>query len=227
MEQFVRVTGIAAPLLRINIDTDQIIPGSEIMRSVDESYERWGSGLFAHWRYIEDRKSNPDFILNRPPFDRAQILLADRNFGCGSSREPAPKALRGFGFRAVLAPSFGGIFYNNCFRNGLLPVELPIDKVLGISEEIEADPAGRLVTVDLEGEFVESPRGSRFGFRTPKLLRRMMLEGLDEIELTLNQTPEISAFRQRDRSRRPWAYQPISQTSQGSVTLEGSRWNNS
>jgi 3-isopropylmalate/(R)-2-methylmalate dehydratase small subunit len=111
--------------------------------------------------------------------------------------------------------------------NGLLPVELPIDKVLGISEEIEADSAGRLVTVDLEGEFVESPRGSRFGFRTPKLLRRMMLEGLDEIELTLNQTPEISAFRQKDRRRRPWAYPPISHTSQGPVISEGSRWNNS
>jgi 3-isopropylmalate/(R)-2-methylmalate dehydratase small subunit len=210
VEQFVRITGIAAPLLRINVDTDQIIPGSEIMRSVDESYERWGKGLFAHWRYIENRTPNPEFILNRPPFDRAQILLADRNFGCGSSREPAPKALRGFGFRAVLAPSFGGIFYNNCFRNGLLPVELPIDKVLEIEEEVEGDPAGRLVTVDLEGEFVESSRGDRYEFRTPKLLRRMMLDGLDEIELTLSQAPRISAFRQKDRDRRPWAYPPTS-----------------
>ncbi len=202
MESFVRVRGIAAPLLRINIDTDQIIPGPEIMRSTEDTYERWGSGLFANWRYLPDRKPNPDFVLNQEPWSRANILLADRNFGCGSSREPAPKALRGFGFRAVLAPSFGGIFFNNSFRHGLLPVELPIEAV----EEIAK--GGGEVAVDLENETVTAPDGKTFSFRTPPALRRMLLEGLDEIGVTLSKTTDILAFRQRDRGRRPWAYRP-------------------
>src|SRR4030067_1598475 len=126
MESLVRVRGTPAPLLRINVDTDQIIPGPETMRSTDESCARWGTGLFANWRYLADRRPNPDFIPNREPWNTATVLLADRNFGCGSSREPAPKALRGFGFRAVIAPSFGGIFYHNCFRNRPVAGERPV-----------------------------------------------------------------------------------------------------
>jgi 3-isopropylmalate/(R)-2-methylmalate dehydratase small subunit len=202
VESFVRVRGIAAPLLRINIDTDQIIPGAEIMRSTEDTSERWGSGLFANWRYLPDRRPNPDFVLNQEPWSRAKILLADRNFGCGSSREAAPQALRAFGFRAVIAPSFGGIFFNNSFRHGLLPVELPIEAV----EEI-AKGRGE-VAVDLENETVTAPDGKSFPFRTPPALRRMLLEGLDEIGFTLSKSPDILAFRQRDRGRRPWAYRP-------------------
>ena len=205
MEQLVKVTGIAAPLLRINIDTDQIIPGREIMRGHHEGY---GPGLFGYWRYVEDRVPNPDFILNQEPWKHATILLADRNFGCGSSREPAPKALRGFGFRAVIAPSFGGIFYNNSFRNGLLPVELPIEQVRIIAEQMEASRGNARVTVDLEVQTVTAPHGEVFAFRTPSLLRRMLLEGLDEIALTLTRKPDIDRFRKADATKRPWAYRP-------------------
>ena len=208
MESFVRITGIAAPLLRINIDTDQIIPGPEIMRSTDESYARWGTGLFANWRYLADRRPDPSFVLNQPPYDRAVILLADRNFGCGSSREPAPKALRGFGLRSVIAPSFGGIFFNNCFRNGVLPVELPIETIGAIARQVEAAGGQAEVTVDLQAQTVVAPDGTRHGFQTPPALRRMLLAGLDEIAQTLAHGREIAEFRHRDARRRPWAYRP-------------------
>src|SRR3990170_3676410 len=208
MESLVRVRGIAAPLLRINVDTDQIIPGPEIMRSTDESYARWGPGLSANWRYLADRRPNPDFILNREPWNTATILLADRNFGCGSSREPAPKALRGFGFRSVIAPSFGGIFYGNCFRNGLVPVELPIEEVRLIADQMEAAGGHAQVTVDLEAQAVTAPGGHTFPFRTPATLRRMLLEGLDEVQFILGMREQIEAFRRADAVKRPWVYQP-------------------
>ena len=208
MESFVRITGIAAPLLRINIDTDQIIPGPEIMRSTDESYARWGTGLFANWRYLADRRPDPSFVLNQPPYDRAVILLADRNFGCGSSREPAPKALRGFGLRSVIAPSFGGIFFNNCFRNGVLPVELPIEQVKAIAAEVEASGGASPVGVDLEAQTITSPSGRQHAFRSPPALRAMMLAGLDEVAMTLSRGAQIAAYRTRDRVKRPWVYHP-------------------
>ncbi len=134
------------------------------------------------------------------------MLLADRNFGCGSSRERAPKALREFGFRAVLAPSFGGIFFNNCYRNGIVPVELPIEQVRRIAAEVEASGGTGEVTVDLEAQAVTSPRGARFAFEAPATLRQMLLQGLDEIALTLARGEEIERFRAKDRARRPWAY---------------------
>ena len=205
MEQLVKVTGIAAPLLRINIDTDQIIPGREMMRGSREGY---GAGLFGYWRYIEDRTPNPGFILNQEPWKQSTILLADRNFGCGSSREPAPKALRSFGFRAVIAPSFGGIFFNNSFRNGLLPVELPIEQVRLIAEQMEQSRGNARVTVDLENQTVTTPQGEVFAFKTPALLRRMLLEGLDEIAVTLTMTPQIESYRGQDTVKRPWVYRP-------------------
>ena len=210
MEPLVRVRGIAVPLLQINIDTDQIIPGPEIMRSTDESYARWGTGLFANQRYLDlaTHAPNPDFILNRAPWSRGTILLADRNFGCGSSREPAPKALRGFGFRVVIAPSFGGIFFGNSFRNGLLPVELPIEQVRVLAAQMEAAGGQAEVYVDLEAQTVTAPDGTAFAFRSPPALRRMLLEGLDEVGATLARGDEIAAFRARDRQRRPWVYAP-------------------
>jgi 3-isopropylmalate/(R)-2-methylmalate dehydratase small subunit len=203
MESFTRVTGIAAPILRINIDTDQITPGKELVRVHKEGY---AASLFAGWRYLGERKPNPEFILNREPWSRAQILLADRNFGCGSSRESAPKALREWGFRAVIAPSFGGIFYNNAFRNGLLPVELPIETVRTLADAIEPDPAASLVTVDLETQEVSALGRLRFPFATPAVLRQMLLQGADEIDLTLKRAVEIEAFRTRDKAVRSWAY---------------------
>lgn len=203
MEQFVRITAIAAPMMQINIDTDQIIPARFLVRTSNKGLHE---GLFADWR-LRDGKPNSTFILNREPWTKAEIILADRNFGCGSSREAAPTALRQAGFRAVIAPSFGGIFYNNCFRNGLLPVELPIEDVRRIAELVETSQGKAHVSVDLEAETVSLPDGQRFAFRTPPALKRMLIEGLDEIALTLSRSPEIVGFRDRDRQRRPWVYE--------------------
>ena len=203
MESFVRVRGIAVPMLRINIDTDQITPGRELIRVHREGY---AASLFSNLRYVGDRTPNPEFILNREPWSRGTILLADRNFGCGSSRESAPKALREYGFRAVIAPSFGGIFFNNSFRNGLLPVELPIEQVRALAGQMEAAGGHAQVEVDLEHQTVTAPDGTRFSFESPQVLREMLLRGLDEIDVTLARSAEIDAYRERDRSRRPWAY---------------------
>ncbi len=208
MEKLVKVAGIALPMLQANIDTDQIIPVPEMTRSSEETHERWGAGLFAYWRYVRDREPNPGFILNQEPWKRAVILLADRNFGCGSSREPAPRALRGYGFRAVIAPSFAGIFYGNSFRNGLLPVELPIEQVRELARQMEAARGHAEVTVDLEAEVVLAPDGQVFKFRTPAPLRRMLLGGLDEIDQTLQNIDAITAFWNRDAAKRPWVYAP-------------------
>lgn len=153
-----------------------------------------------------DGAPNPDFILNQSPYDRAQILLADRNFGCGSSRERAPKALREFGFRAVLAPSFGGIFFNNCYRNGIVPVELPIETIRAIRDEVEATGGHGLVTVDLEKLTVNTLGGQSYFFEAPQTLRQMILEGMDEIAHTLAKKATLDAFRLRDRQLRLWAY---------------------
>jgi 3-isopropylmalate/(R)-2-methylmalate dehydratase small subunit len=205
MESLVRVTGIAAPLLRINIDTDQIIPALFLGGTDAKGY---GANLFHGWRFLPDGSPNPEFILNREPYSRARILLADRNFGCGSSRERAPKALREFGFRAILAPSFGGIFFNNCYRNGIVPVELPIAAIRAIAEEVERSGGRGEASVDLETKSVTSPGGTAYAFDAPEMLRQMLLQGVDEIALTLGRGEEIERFRARDRDRRPWAYTP-------------------
>lgn len=203
MEGLQIVIGVAAPLLQINIDTDQIIPTAFLGGTDAKGY---GAHLFHGWRFLPDGRPNPEFILNQMPYDGAQILLADRNFGCGSSRERAPKALREFGFRAVIAPSFGGIFSNNCYRNGIVPVELPIGIVRRIAGEVQASGGCGQVTVDLESQTVTSPAGACFAFATPQTLRQMLLLGVDEIALTLARQEEIDRFRTRDRARRPWAY---------------------
>ena len=203
MEGLQIVTGVAAPMLEINIDTDQIIPAIFLGGTDAKGY---GAHLFHGWRFLPDGNRNPEFILNQPPYDGAQILLADRNFGCGSSRERAPKALREFGFRAVIAPSFGGIFSNNCYRNGIVPVELPIEVIRRIANEVEASTGCGKVTVNLESQTVTSPGGEIFSFATPETLRNMLFLGVDEIDLTLAKHEDIDRFRTRDRLRRPWAY---------------------
>ena len=210
MESLRSVTGIAAAMLVINIDTDQIIP-ARYMGGPDAT--GYGRMLFANQRFLgDDRTPDPAFVLNQPPYDQASILLADRNFGCGSSRERAPKALREFGFRAIIAPSYGGIFFNNCFRNGIVPVELPIDSVRQIADEVAASSGRAAVNVDLEAQQVRTAGGLVFAFESPAALRTMLLEGLDEIDLTLSRGPRIDAFRQVDRLRRPWAYSPGTDT---------------
>ena len=203
MEKLTIVEGIAAPILRINIDTDQITPGKELVRMRTEGP---APSLFAYWRYIGDREPNPEFLLNREPWNKAQILLADRNFGCGSSRESAPQALRAWGFRAVIAPSFGGIFYNNSFRNGLLPIEMPIEQIRMIATQMEAAQGNAKVVVDLEDQTVTAPDGTKTSFRVPGVLREMLLLGADEIDVTLRRGDTTEAFRARDRIKRPWAY---------------------
>ena len=203
MESLQRVTGVAAPFMRINIDTDQIIPALFLGGTDAEGY---GAHLFHGWRFLADGSPNPEFILNQSPFNQSQILLADRNFGCGSSRERAPKALREFGFRAVIAPSFGGIFFNNCYRNGIVPVELPIEEIKEIVAEVEASAGQEQITVDLEGLYVSTASGKRFSFIAPPALREMLLQGLDEISLTLSKSESIERFRADDRTKRPWAY---------------------
>ncbi|MDH5264405.1 MAG: 3-isopropylmalate dehydratase small subunit [Betaproteobacteria bacterium] len=202
MEPFLRIEGIAAPLHRPNIDTDAIIPSREITSPEREGY---GEKLFAPWRYLgPDRRENPDFVLNRAPFRAAPILIAGDNFGCGSSREMAVWALRQFGIRVVVAPSFGAIFRSNCLRNGILPVVLPAATVAALAGRAEA---GDLVlAVDLGRCLVTTPDGSAHEFAVEAREREMMLEGLDDIDLTLSRAGEIEAFQARDRVARPWIW---------------------
>lgn len=207
MESLRSITGIAAPLPRSHVDTDQIIPTRFLARMSEEGL---GEGLFAEWATRPDGSPDPDFTLNQAPWHRAQILVAGPMFGCGSSREAAPRALRQRGFRAVIAPSFGDTFFNNCFRNGVVPVRLPDDTVqalVGALEAARADAARCRLTVSLEDCTVRGPQPVQVHrFVLPPLLHRMLLEGLDEIALTRTRQAEIDAHRARDRARRPWAY---------------------
>lgn len=204
MEKFTAITAIAAPLLRINVDTDAIIPSRE-MKKV--SKKGLAGGLFAGWRYRTpgSRDEDPGFILNREPFRRAKILLSGVNFGCGSSREHAVWALHEWGIRAIVAPSFGAIFYGNCVRNGIVPVVLANDVVERLAAWVEADAASNLLTVDLVGCAVRGA-GATHAFDIAAADREMLLEGLDAIAVTMKRDDEILAFQARDRLRRPWIY---------------------
>ena len=205
MRRFDVLTAVAAPLLRANVDTDAIIPSRE-MKSVSKT--GLAAGLFAGWRYvgIGSREPDPSFVLNRPEYAGAGILLSGENFGCGSSREHAVWALLEFGIRAVIAPSFAPIFRGNCVRNGLLPVPLESRAIARLAEVIEQDPQDRRLTVDLVRQRVSAPGGVGFRFDIEPEARESLLEGLDAIELTLRQRPTIEAFLERDRIRRPWIY---------------------
>ena len=186
---FTQHTGIAAPLLENNIDTDQIIPSRE-MTSVSKT--GLTDGLFAGQRYIESRTPNPDFILNQPEYAGATILLSGQNFGCGSSREHAVWALKEYGFRAVIAESFGEIFYMNCIRNGILPISLSADAIKELPREI---------TIDLEAQ-----RIGAISFEINQADKKMLLKGLDSIALTLKHKGDIEAFLVADKKQRPWIY---------------------
>lgn len=201
MEPFVRLTGIVAPLDRVNVDTDQIIPKQFLKR-----VERTGFGqyLFFDWRFLPNGEPNPDFELNQPGYRGARILVAGRNFGCGSSREHAPWALLDYGFRALIAPSYADIFYNNCFQNGILPVTLPEDTVNRILARAKAAP-GYQLTVDLERNLVEDQQGLSAPFEIDRFRRHCLLNGLDDIGLTLQHEADITAFEARRPSWRPRA----------------------
>ena len=204
MKPFVIHEGVTAPLLRDNIDTDTIIPSRE-MRHV--SKRGLGDGLFAGWRYLNgERKKNPDFILNKPQYADASILLAGSNFGCGSSREHAVWALLEYGFRAVIAPGFGSIFYQNAMRNGLLPVRLPEPAIQALRDSADAAPAPGRVTIDLQNTTVSDAAGLRFRFDVEPTYKEMLLRGLDAIDMTLKHQDMIDEFQSGDRQQRSWAY---------------------
>ncbi|MEI7969220.1 MAG: 3-isopropylmalate dehydratase small subunit [Betaproteobacteria bacterium] len=211
MEKFTVLQGLVAPLDRPNVDTDAIIP-KQFLKSIKRS--GFGPNLFDEWRYLDHgepgmdpaaRVPNPDFVLNQPRYQGASILLARENFGCGSSREHAPWALTDFGFRAVVAPSYADIFFNNSFKNGLLPVILPAPVVDRLFAETLATPGYRL-TVDLQQQKVLTPAGEAFGFSVDAFRRHCLIEGLDEIGLTLQHADAIRAFEDRRRLEQPWLF---------------------
>ncbi len=204
MDKFTVLRAIAAPLLRENVDTDIIIRIERLVGATQRN--ALGDYAFESWRFRPDGSEEPNFILNREPYRRAQILLALRNFGCGSSREGAVWALQQRGFRAVLAPSFGDIFFNNCYQNGVLPVVMAEAAVQAIARQVEADPERNQVTVDLVREVVVAPDGAETRFHTDKLRREALIEGLDDIGLTLKRENEIAAFQARDRAQRRWIW---------------------
>ena len=202
MEPFVRVTGIAAPLPIDNVDTDAIIPSRETQSVARTGY---AEKLFANWRYQPGtRVKQPGFVLNRAPFDHAEILVAGRNFGCGSSREAAVWALAQFGIRSIVAESYGTIFRNNCIRNGVLPIVLPIEVVEAALAQLQGDRPE--LTVDLERCTVVLPDATEHAFAIDRLEREMLLTGANEIAITLKRRAEIDAFRARDALARPWVY---------------------
>ncbi len=200
MEKFTTLTGIAAPFPLINVDTDMIIP-KQYLKTIKRT--GLGQGLFAEMRYDEAGNAKADFVLHRPPYDKATILIAGDNFGCGSSREHAPWALLDFGFQCLIAPSFADIFYNNCFKNGILPVKLPqaeVDKLLDDASR----GANATITVDLPSQEIRGPDGGVIRFEIDPFLKRCLLEGLDDIGLTMEKADAIASFEARTRVERPW-----------------------
>ena len=211
MKAFTGLTGLVCPPDRANVDTDAIIP-KQFLKSIQRS--GFGPNLFDEWRYLDHgepgmdnriRPQNPDFVLNFPRYQGAQILLARENFGCGSSREHAPWALDDYGFRVVIAPSFADIFFNNCYKNGLLPIVLPaevMDRLFAGCESAE----GYRLTVDLAAQTVTTPQGDSFGFDITEHRKHCLLNGLDEIGLTLRHAGEIRAFEENRRQTQPWLF---------------------
>jgi len=200
MEKFTTLTGVPAPLPMINVDTDMIIP-KQFLKTIKRT--GLGKHLFHEMRFDENGNENPDFVLNKPAYRNAKILIAGDNFGCGSSREHAPWALLDFGIRCVIAPSFADIFYNNCFKNGILPIRLPqedIDKLL--------DDASRgsnaTLTIDLENQSITGPDGGEIRFEIDPFRKKCLLEGLDDIGLTMARADKIAGYEERAQTARPW-----------------------
>jgi 3-isopropylmalate/(R)-2-methylmalate dehydratase small subunit len=196
------ISGPAAPLMAENVNTDVIIPMEASSRY---ARDQLGPHGFGPWRYRTDGSEKPDFVLNRPPWRSAPILLAGPNFGCGSSRETAVWALNGMGIRVIIAASFGGIFANNCYQNGTLPVVLPADTVEAFAAIARAQPDAPF-TVDLTRKVVVPPNGAPVPFEIDELRRQSLLTGLDDIGLTTRRLDEIATFQAGDRTRRPWVY---------------------
>jgi 3-isopropylmalate/(R)-2-methylmalate dehydratase small subunit len=200
MDKFTTLTGIAAPLPMVNIDTDMIIPKQYL-----KTIKRTGLGqfLFDEMRRDSSGKENPDFVLNREPYTKAEILVAGDNFGCGSSREHAPWALLDFGIRAVIAPSFADIFYNNCFKNGILPIKLPQEIVDQLTEDAKLGGNAR-ITVDLEKQEITRPNGEKIAFEVDAFRKHCLLNGLDDIGLTLQKDQKIAGYEEKLTLSQPW-----------------------
>jgi 3-isopropylmalate/(R)-2-methylmalate dehydratase small subunit len=214
MDKFVRLEGLVAPLDRNNVDTDAIIP-KQFLKSIKRS--GFGPNAFDEWRYMDvgqpgqdqatiaARPKNPNFVLNQPRYQGAQVLLTRANFGCGSSREHAPWALLDFGFKAVIAESFADIFFNNCFKNGILPIVLPATEIDALFAQVEATP-GYQLTIDLPAQAVIRPDGKGVPFQVDAFRKECLLNGWDDIGLTLRHADKIHAFEEKRRIEQPWLF---------------------
>lgn len=211
MKAFTQITGLVIPLDRANVDTDAIIP-KQYLKSVKRT--GFGPTLFDDWRYLEpgepgmdhsQRKLNPDFVLNQPRYAGGEILLARENFGCGSSREHAVWALDGYGIRAVIAPSFADIFFNNSFKSGLLPIVLKEDVVDKLFKEVDEQPGYKLA-IDLQDEVITTPTAERISFSVDSFRKHCLLNGLDDIALTLEYADDIHAYEAKRREQTPWLF---------------------
>ena len=209
MDKFTLIDGIVVPLDRANVDTDAIIP-KQFLKSIKRS--GFGPNAFDEWRYLDhgepgqdcsNRPVNPDFVLNQPRYQGGQILLTRENFGCGSSREHAPWALEDYGFRVIIAPSFADIFFNNCFKNGMLPIRLSAEQVDVLIKDVVAH-AGYKLVVDLETQTISTPDGTVIPFEVDAFRKHCLLNGLDDIGLTLQYVDEIAAFESKHRAAQPW-----------------------
>ena len=211
MEKFVRLEGLVAPLDRNNVDTDAIIP-KQFLKSIKRS--GFGPNAFDEWRYMDigepgqdasGRPKNPNFVLNQPRYQGAEVLLTRANFGCGSSREHAPWALLDFGFKAIIAESFADIFFNNCYKNGIVPIVLPAAEIVALFNQVEATPGYKLV-VDLQAQAVIRPDGYGIPFAIDAFRKECLINGWDDIGLTLRQAEKIREFEEKRRINQPWLF---------------------
>ncbi|MBS7696831.1 MULTISPECIES: 3-isopropylmalate dehydratase small subunit [unclassified Chelatococcus] len=200
MDKFTTLTGVAAPLEIVNVDTDMIIP-KQYLKTIKRT--GLGAGLFAEMRFKEDGSENPDFILNKPAYRNAQILVAGDNFGCGSSREHAPWALLDFGIRCVISTSFADIFYNNCFQNGILPIKVSPEDLEKLMDDARRG-ANATLTVDLESQTIKGPDGGSITFDLDPFRKHCMLNGLDGVGLTMEKRDAISSYETKTKETHPW-----------------------
>ena len=200
MEKFTTLEGVAAPVRIINVDTDMIIP-KQYLKTIKRT--GLGKGLFSEQRYLDDGAENPDFVLNKPAYRNAKIIVAGDNFGCGSSREHAPWALLDFGIRCVISTSFADIFYNNCFKNGILPIKVTPEQLKLLMDDAERG-ANATLSIDLEAQTIRGPDGGEIHFDIDPSRKTTLLEGLDDIAMTLKADPAISGFEHKMAESRPW-----------------------
>ncbi len=201
MQKFTTLEGVAAPLRMINVDTDMVIP-KQYLKTIKRT--GLGKGLFSEMRYKDDGSENPDFVLNKPAYRNAKILVADDNFGCGSSREHAPWALMDFGIRCVISTSFGDIFYNNCFKNGILPIRVSPEDLEKLFEDAERG-ANATLSIDLEKQEIRGPDGGVVKFQVDAFRKHCLLNGLDDIGLTKQKADQIATYEKKVAEQRPWA----------------------